>query len=150
MSGSSASTTSDNNMPKMPIPPALHRCTLSVSVARCVPFKVTPNFKPLSLGCIECMRCWDADYCYRWLRCLSVTRLKSDLLCKNGWTDPYPLWGEQFWEPKEHYVRRRSWSPTACMQNYKSLCTPLHIWLNIDWILCAYRGLSTLTKNMQK
>jgi len=44
---------------------------------------------------------------------LSVTRFNSAPLCKNGWTDPDPVWGEHSWRPKKHCVRWDSWSPTA-------------------------------------
>jgi len=41
--------------------------------------------------------------------CLSVTRLSSASLCKNGWTDQDPVWGEHSWGPKEHCFRWGAW-----------------------------------------
>jgi len=44
---------------------------------------------------------WDADYCYRWSRCLSVSmpvclsHVNSASLC--GWTDQDAVWGEHSW-----------------------------------------------------
>jgi len=43
---------------------------------------------------------------------LSVTRLISALLCKNGWTDQDAVWGKHSRGPMEHCVRRGFWSPT--------------------------------------
>jgi len=66
------------------------------------------------LGCIECMQCSlflptvVASVCQS--GCLSVMRLLSALLCKNGWTDHDTVWGEHTWGPMEHCVRRGSWS----------------------------------------
>jgi len=44
---------------------------------------------------------------------LSVTRITSVSLCKNGWTDQDQdvVWVAHSWEPMEHCARRGSWSP---------------------------------------
>jgi len=42
---------------------------------------------------------------------LSVCHAAS--VCKNSWTDRGPVWGEDSWRPKEHCVRRGSWSTAA-------------------------------------
>jgi len=53
----------------------------------------------LLLGCIECMRCRRLLLMFAVSVRLSVTRLISASLCKNGWTEPDAVLGEHSWGP---------------------------------------------------
>jgi len=52
--------------------------------------------------------------------CLSVTRINSTLLCKNGLTDQDSVWGEHSWNTWNSVLDDGSWGqfePTAYLRN---------------------------------
>jgi len=93
------------------------------------------------LGCIECMRCSLFLPMFATSFCLSVTRLISASVCKNGWTDQDAIRGEHSrgpWSPREEertqfyllpdgYPRTR-WVTRSCARvtNYP-ITTALHV-----------------------
>jgi len=84
---------------------------------------------------------------------LSVTRLNSALLFKNGWTDQDPIWCEHSWGPKEHCVKMGDLDPpqsregdlmqitlATCYSGFR-LYVMMIISLTLFWWSVASRGL---------